>query len=520
MRPVFNGGVKARVEPSFLRGRARRTHVTSSLRTASLVTGTFVGEYQITGSLGEGGMGIVYAGVHPEIGKRVAIKVLAPFAATHPDLIRRFKEEARAVNRIRHPNIIDIFAFNQLADGRHYFVMEYLEGESFGARLSRGTIPLPLLRRLLEQICSALQAAHREGVVHRDLKPDNIWVATEGSAEPRIKLLDFGIAKLLDVSQVSPTQSGIPLGTPHYMSPEQAMGRAVDARADIYALGVILYKVFTGRIPFEGATAHEIAMKHSIEAPVPPSRYLTISPEIEQVILDCLEKDPGRRPQTVDDLWGRIDKALAKAELQPASSAARQGSGPVSQRTELLPDSQAPRTEAMPEPTPAAINRTIELPSSSRSPGPSPAAGSAGPARAANTSARRLSKSLIFMACAGVLAVAIVMLARRGRPDGAGTTSGPARVAPTPPASAEITGDHARVEERSTELALPNVAPTHPVPSSSSVPRESQPAKVSGTRRGERVRKSDRPAAVAKPNCDPNFTLDAQGEKHFKPECF
>ena len=130
---------------------------------AQLEPGTLVGEYQVSHKLGEGGMGIVYAGLHPEIGKRVAIKVLAPYAASHPDLIRRFKEEARAVNKIRHPNIIDIFAFNQLPDGRHYFVMEYLDGESLAARLVRAPMALGEARRLLAQICDALEAAHRAG---------------------------------------------------------------------------------------------------------------------------------------------------------------------------------------------------------------------------------------------------------------------------------------------------------------------------------------------------------------------
>ena len=215
---------------------------------AALRPGAFVGEYQIGHLLGEGGMGVVYAATHPEIGKRVAIKVLAPHAAQHPDLIRRFKEEARAVNKIRHPNIIDIFAFNQLPDGRHYFVMEYLEGENLTARLERGGMEFAELRRLLGQICSALEAAHEEGVIHRDLKPDNIWVAKQHRSESRIKLLDFGIAKLSDhLPSVKTTQAGVSLGTPHYMAPEQGLGRPIDHRADIYALGVVLYQIFAGR---------------------------------------------------------------------------------------------------------------------------------------------------------------------------------------------------------------------------------------------------------------------------------
>jgi serine/threonine protein kinase len=288
---------------------------------APLAPGTFVGEYQVSHKLGEGGMGVVYAGVHPEIGKRVAIKVLAPHSASSPDVIRRFKEEARAVNRIRHPNIIDIFAFNQLPDGRHYFVMEYLEGESLSARLARAPMPLGEARRLLAQICDGLDAAHRAGVIHRDLKPDNIWVATEGTTEPRIKLLDFGIAKLSDLSAGRVTQAGTQLGTPHYMPPEQGMGREIDRRADVYALGVVLYEMFAGVLPFDGATSHEVVLKHVTLPPVPPSRHRPISPQqMEAVILACLEKTPDGRPGSVKELAARIEAAFAAVPADPAAS--------------------------------------------------------------------------------------------------------------------------------------------------------------------------------------------------------
>jgi serine/threonine-protein kinase len=286
---------------------------------SELAAGTMVGEYRVTHKLGEGGMGVVYAGIHPEIGKRVAIKILGPQAAAHPDLIRRFKEEARAVNKIRHPNIIDIFAFNQLADGRHYFVMEYLDGESLTDRLARGPMDFGEMRRLLAQICSALHAAHEAGVVHRDLKPDNIWVATPPLSESRIKLLDFGIAKLNDISTAHSTQSGVPMGTPLYMAPEQAMGRAIDRRVDIYALGVLLYQVFAGTLPFHGATPHEVVLKHVTEPALPPSRHREIRPQgMEEIILACLEKDPQARPESAASLAARIEAVFAASASTPA----------------------------------------------------------------------------------------------------------------------------------------------------------------------------------------------------------
>ena len=254
---------------------------------------------------------------------------------SYPDLIRRFKEEARAVNKIRHPNIIDIFAFNQLPDGRHYFVMEYLDGESLTARLERGPMEFAEMRRLLGQICSALQAAHEAGVIHRDLKPDNIWVATQRLsasqhvAESRIKLLDFGIAKLNDTTVAKATQAGVAMGTPHYMPPEQGMGRPIDHRTDIYALGVILYQIFAGRLPFDGGTAQEIIFKHVTEPPPSPSQHRAIAPKaMEGIILDRLQKDPERRPPSVQDLALRIEAAFTSGTSRSMSAGVDQTIAP------------------------------------------------------------------------------------------------------------------------------------------------------------------------------------------------
>src|SRR5881394_3109817 len=165
---------------------------------AELPAGTMVGGYQVTEKIGQGGMGQVYLAAHPLIGKKVAIKILDAHCVAVPDLVKRFIEEARAVNKIGHPHIIDIFSFGQLPDGRHFMVMEYLEGQNLAQRLEHETIPVPELRRLLRQMCEALEAAHQAGIVHRDLKPENIWIAEPKLAPPYAKLLDFGIAKLLD----------------------------------------------------------------------------------------------------------------------------------------------------------------------------------------------------------------------------------------------------------------------------------------------------------------------------------
>src|SRR5262245_11277660 len=269
---------------------------------ARLPAGFAVGEYRIEALLGEGGMGAVYGAIQPEIGARVAIKVLGRELSRDPRLVQRFVDEARAVNKIRHPNIIDIFAFGRLADGRQYFVMEHLEGETLAARLGRGPLPVSEARPLLQQICEALEAAHQEGVVHRDLKPDNLWIATPRHGQPFAKILDFGIAKLVESREAGGTESGTTMGTAYYMSPEQCRGEAAARRADIYAMGVLLYFMWSGKLPFEGGGFLAVATQQITATPAPPSAHRPVPARLERLILSCLEKDPARRPQSAKAL--------------------------------------------------------------------------------------------------------------------------------------------------------------------------------------------------------------------------
>jgi len=278
--------------------------------TGDLDPGAKIGEYVVDRKLAEGGMGSVYSGHHPVIGKRVAVKVLSAQCAHIPDLVRRFVEEARAVNKIGHPNIIDIFSFGTLADARPFFVMEYLEGANLAERLEKGDLTAGETRRLLRQICGALEAAHRAGIVHRDLKPENIWVAAPAHEDSFAKVLDFGIAKLLDNPAGKSTQTGAAMGTPRYMAPEQCMGRPVDHRADIYSLGVILYEIFAGIVPFRGESFGELIYQHMSEPPEPPSRHRPMDPELERIILACLEKDPAKRPESAKELGRLLELAV------------------------------------------------------------------------------------------------------------------------------------------------------------------------------------------------------------------
>ena len=300
-----------------------------------LAVGAQVGEYQVTGKLGEGGMGTVYAGLHPVIGKKAAIKVLSAQLSHDAAIVQRFVQEARAVNQIGHRNIVDIFAFGQLPSGRQYFVMELLTGQSLRERLEKGAMPYGEALVVLVEVCDALMAAHAEGIVHRDLKPDNIFLAENKAGERNVKLLDFGIAKLLNAGEggapLRQTNTGVPMGTPLYMSPEQCLGRAVDARTDVYALGVILFEIFTGKLPFSGPSYIETVNGHLSQPPPKPTALAEMPEELERLILACLAKDAAARP-TLTSVRAELQSIAASLGVElgrrtsdslPAMTAAR-----------------------------------------------------------------------------------------------------------------------------------------------------------------------------------------------------
>ncbi|HEY5935927.1 MAG TPA: serine/threonine-protein kinase, partial [Kofleriaceae bacterium] len=217
------------------------------------------------------------------------------------EMVSRFVAEARAVNQIRHRHIIDIFSFGQLPDGRHYYVMEHLDGQPLDLHLAeRGALSLDEALPILRAVARALDAAHAKGVAHRDLKPENIFLAREEDGTVFPKLLDFGIAKLTgtDEQLAHRTGTGVPLGTPYYMSPEQCRGRDVDHRTDLYSFGVLAYRLLTGTYPFEGEMI-EILHKQMHEDPPPPSsRNATLAPEVDHAIAWMMHKEPAQRPRT------------------------------------------------------------------------------------------------------------------------------------------------------------------------------------------------------------------------------
>ncbi len=278
--------------------------------------GTSIGNYEVKSRLGAGAMGEVYLGEHPQIGRRVAIKVLVAQLSASEEMSDRFLSEARAVNKITHPNIIQIFDFGRLPNGRLYYTMEFLDGEEL-TQLIKKRAPLSVTEagQILAQVVGALDAAHGAGIVHRDLKPDNI-IVTDSPAGPVVKVLDFGIAKLLepDLQSRQKTSTGMIMGTPMYMSPEQAAGQVNDIspRSDIYALGVILYQMLSGRVPFEAPTAAQLLAAHITEPPKPLSEVTEGLPEaVHQVVERSLEKSPDARQQSASQLYTEYSSACS-----------------------------------------------------------------------------------------------------------------------------------------------------------------------------------------------------------------
>jgi serine/threonine protein kinase len=293
--------------------------------------GTVVdGRYRIEQQIGEGGMGVVYRVSHVALGKALALKLLRGEMAKDPEVVQRFIQEAQSATQIGHENIIDISDFGRLPDGTVYFVMEYLNGSPLNDLIKRGgSIPTGDAVTIIRQIASALGAAHQRGIVHRDMKPDNVYVVKRGEIESFVKVLDFGIAKVGGASNKL-TRTGMVFGTPHYMSPEQAAGQSVDARTDIYALGVIMYEMFTGRVPFDADTFMGVLTKHMFEKPEPMS---TAGAErqlgaLESITMRSLEKKPENRYQSMQELIDDLDRvmgggkpALRQAPHQPSAIA-------------------------------------------------------------------------------------------------------------------------------------------------------------------------------------------------------
>ncbi len=288
---------------------------TETLKTPikELTTGsTFAGRYQIIEELGKGGMGRVYKVLDTEIKEKVALKLLKPEIAADQETIERFRNELKLARKISHRNVCRMYDLGK-AEGTHFITMEYVHGEDLKSMIRMSTgLTVGTVLSVGKQVCDGLAEAHSLGVVHRDLKPQNIMIDKGGNA----KIMDFGIAR--SIKEKGITGPSVLIGTPEYMSPEQAEAKEVDHRSDIYSLGIILYEMATGRVPFEGDTALSIAMKHKSEIPKDPKQFNpNIPDDLSGVILRCLEKDKAERYQTAAEVRSeleRIEKGIPTTE--------------------------------------------------------------------------------------------------------------------------------------------------------------------------------------------------------------
>lgn len=292
-----------------------------------LSAGQSIGNYRILSKIGTGGMGAVYLAEHPLIGKRVALKVIHRELAGNREVVQRFFQEARAVNTIGNEHIVEIHDFGVSPEGDHFYIMEYLDGRTLSSILSREAA-FDVMRALHvgAQIAKALGAAHAAGVVHRDLKPDNVMLTARLGDPDFVKVLDFGLAKMFaEGASAVKTAAGVLLGTPQYMSPEACESkRDVDHRTDVYGLGVLLFQIMTGVLPFDGESMGEVLVKQVMEPPPAPRGFNpAIPPSVEQVLLRCLAKPPEARFQTMSALRDALLDPEAYLRTSPPIAPAR-----------------------------------------------------------------------------------------------------------------------------------------------------------------------------------------------------
>jgi eukaryotic-like serine/threonine-protein kinase len=335
----------------------------------SLINTLFDGRYRILRKLGSGGMANVYLAEDEELGRRVAVKILNDRYANDDLFIERFRREAKSAAGLSHPNIVSIYDRGQ-AEGTYYIAMEVIEGRSLKELiLTRGALPIGTAIAYAKQLLEALRFAHRHGIIHRDIKPHNVLVSADQHAkahEPRLKVTDFGIARH-GASQM--TEAGSIMGTAQYLSPEQARGAPVTAASDLYSAGVVLYEMLTGKVPFTGDSAIEIAMKHVNDLPAPPSGLRPEIPvELDQIVLRALAKDPDERYQSAEEFIEDLERVEAGLPISRATSTAATallagaaGGLAAGESTELLSEGPT-RVVAPPPPRPTAPRRPPDYP--------------------------------------------------------------------------------------------------------------------------------------------------------------
>ena len=299
--------------------------------------------YRVTAQLGAGGLGIVYAAEHVIIGRKAALKVLNPIIAQDEIMVQRFLVEARAVAAIRHPNIVDVTDYGE-AEGNFVIVMELLDGETLAARLDREhTLPDAKVISLLTQLTSAVGAAHERGIVHRDLKPENIFLTSYPDYPDFLKVLDFGIAKLLASEGKAKTTPGLIIGTPAYMSPEQCMGdESLDERSDVYSLGVVAYRMVTGLLPFTGNVMQQVQAHLNQTAKPPAELRAELNPKLSELVLRCMAKKREDRFQTMREVREALTSLGGRSPIAYSPEEASQAARPHRRELTPLPVASAP----------------------------------------------------------------------------------------------------------------------------------------------------------------------------------
>ena len=328
------------------------TTLRAAAPTTSLVGQVIADRYHVTKKLGEGGMGQVYLAEHVKMGRESAIKVMSPSMMHDPDSVARFKREAANASRISHPNVCAVYDFGETPDGLIYLAMEYVKGEALTDLLAReGALPVVRASAIFRQTADALQAAHDLGIVHRDLKPDNIMIARGRDGSDQVKVVDFGIAKAVggDETGQKVTKTGLVVGTPEFMSPEQLSGDRVDGRSDLYSLALVYFRMLTGHLPFQADTVQETMIKRLTDE---PAKLSTTRPDLSfpaglQSVLDtALVRTPGERYQSVakfaEDVTGAVQ---LRAPTRGAATPATRAQAELEDRTQMI-DSKETRARA------------------------------------------------------------------------------------------------------------------------------------------------------------------------------
>ncbi|MEK7867271.1 MAG: protein kinase [Planctomycetota bacterium] len=377
---------------------------------------TLAGEFRLVRLLGRGGMGAVYLGEQLSLQRRVAIKLLPPFATADPEALARFQREAVSAAKLQHPCIVQVYYFGK-QEGQYFIAMEYVEGETLSAFLAKkGRLPVGEALAITREVAKALGAAHEQGVVHRDVKPENVFLSKDG----RVKLGDFGLARD-SKGQGGLSATGQVMGTPYYMPPEQCRGATVDARSDLYALGATLYHLLNGRTPYVGASAIDI-IHQQVASPVPPSESFGpgLSPAVVDLVRRMMAKDPAERPASAKEVVAAIEKLAVRPSAQgPSKPPSRTAIPSV---PGAAPASKPPSRPAIPAATSATVMPKPPAYSTVTS------VGAATPIPPA-TARRRPRWILVAGIAAVVLVIAIGWKATRGR--GQDGPPGPSQAPPS-----------------------------------------------------------------------------------------